>query len=118
MKRKAPDTHSTMAAISDRQKKQFEEFMKLETDCPLREEEREGQRVTCTANEEKNSERQLQQMDELLSENKSFFTVFQQLSNTFEHVARAPHLTKAVPQQHKQAQQHHLEPQCTHLYTI
>lgn len=58
-KRKAPDTPSTMAAIADTQKKQFEEFMKLETDRLLS--ELADQLVAWTANEEKNSERQLQQ---------------------------------------------------------
>lgn len=48
-----------MAAIADTQKKQFEEFMKLETDRLLS--ELADQLVAWTANEEKNSERQLQQ---------------------------------------------------------
>lgn len=53
--------------------------MKLETDRLLRENEQVDKIVAWKANEEKNSKRQVQQMDELLSENKSFVTVFQQL---------------------------------------
>lgn len=45
----------------------------------MRENEQVDKMVAWTANEEKNSERHVQQMDELLNENKSFVTVFQQL---------------------------------------
>jgi hypothetical protein len=64
------------------QNKIFEEFMKSDSDHLLREEQPD-QLVAWTANEKSSKGSFSKYIGELLSKNKSFLSVFQQLANTF-----------------------------------